>query len=360
MTAPNHCMRSSSAWSFRLIAVQPSWPRASSRLRASATFGPVRGDRRPGRRRPATEDVLASLATPFPLRVIVQEQSGAGSARNHGAAHARAPFLLFLDDDVVAAPSLVAAHLVAQPAGGGVVGIGRIDKMLSPRPARWARSRQLAWRDHYDRLAAGREARFTDCYGGNLCVPRISFAAVGGFAEDIAVEHDVELGYRLARAGVGSRTCQTRSPARKTVTRCVTTSGCPATRGCRSRPLRAAPCTPPRSPPGRSRRAGEALGGAAAPADGDSTCLRCCSVSLVLRSRANIVPDSGTGSCSATATGEACAVQSTAPRGSGCAGGARSSCTTPSEAGTSRRAATSSPSAGSSGRWPGSGSGDTT
>ena len=91
--------------------------------------------------------------------------------------------------------------LVAQPAGGGVVGIGRIDKMLSPRPARWARARQLAWRDHYDRLAAGREARFTDCYGGNLCVPRISFAAVGGFAEDIAVEHDVELGYRLARAG---------------------------------------------------------------------------------------------------------------------------------------------------------------
>jgi peptidoglycan/xylan/chitin deacetylase (PgdA/CDA1 family) len=149
----------------------------------------------------ATEDMLASLATPFPLRVIVQEQAGAGSARNHGAAHARAPYLLFLDDDVVAAPSLVAAHLVAQPAGGGVVGIGRIDKMLSPRPARWARSRQLAWRDHYDRLAAGREARFTDCYGGNLCVPRTSFAAVGGFAEDIAVEHDVELGYRLARAG---------------------------------------------------------------------------------------------------------------------------------------------------------------
>ena len=110
----------------------------------------------------ATEDVLASLATPFPLRVIVQEQSGAGSARNHGAAHARAPFLLFLDDDVVAAPSLVAAHLVAQPAGGGVVGIGRIDKMLSPRPARWARARQLAWRDHYDRLAAGRAARVTD------------------------------------------------------------------------------------------------------------------------------------------------------------------------------------------------------
>ena len=151
---------------------------------------------------PATESMLAALATPFPLRVIVQEHARQGAARNRGAQEAKGRYLLFLDDDVVAEQGLPAAHLAALRADERAVGLGRIEKVLPGRAPRWARSRQTAWRSHFDRLAAGREPRFTDCYGGNVSVARAAFLDCGGFAVDLSPEEDVELGYRLAQAGL--------------------------------------------------------------------------------------------------------------------------------------------------------------
>jgi peptidoglycan/xylan/chitin deacetylase (PgdA/CDA1 family)/GT2 family glycosyltransferase len=149
-----------------------------------------------------TEQMLAALELPFPLRVVVQEHARQAAARNRGAEEARGLYLLFLDDDVVAAERLVAAHLRALRAEEGVVAMGRIDKVLREGAPRWARARQDVWRRHYERLAAGRAPLFTDCYGANLSLARESFLGVGGFATDLVVEHDVELGYRLERAGM--------------------------------------------------------------------------------------------------------------------------------------------------------------
>ncbi|MGE5272614.1 MAG: glycosyltransferase [Verrucomicrobiota bacterium] len=149
---------------------------------------------------PSTEAMLGSLLPPFPLRVVVQPHAGQAVARNRGVEEARGCYVLFLDDDVVAESRLVGAHLEALRSGDRVVGVGRIDKVLSPRAPDWARSRQAVWRSHYDRLAGGRQPRFNDTYGGNLSVRRDLFMEVGGFATDIPVEHDVELGYRLAAA----------------------------------------------------------------------------------------------------------------------------------------------------------------
>jgi peptidoglycan/xylan/chitin deacetylase (PgdA/CDA1 family)/GT2 family glycosyltransferase len=151
---------------------------------------------------PATEEMLGGLTPPFPLRVVVQDHAGQAAARNRGVEEAQGRYVLFVDDDIVVGERLVAAHLEALRAGDRVVGIGRIDKLLSPRAPHWSRSRQTVWRNHYDRLASGREPRFSDTYGGNLSLPRSDFLAVGGFALDLVVEHDVELGYRLARAGM--------------------------------------------------------------------------------------------------------------------------------------------------------------
>jgi peptidoglycan/xylan/chitin deacetylase (PgdA/CDA1 family)/GT2 family glycosyltransferase len=148
-----------------------------------------------------TEEMLAALSLPFSFRALVQTHAGAGAARNRGAEAARGRFLLFLDDDIVADPTLVGAHLAVQRETEGVVGLGRIERALSGRAARWSRSRQLVWQRHYERLAGGREPRFTDCYGGNLSVPRHVFSEIGGFELDLFPEEDVELGYRLATAG---------------------------------------------------------------------------------------------------------------------------------------------------------------
>jgi glycosyltransferase involved in cell wall biosynthesis len=46
--------------------------------------------------------------------MIDQEQSGAASARNRGAREARGGILVFLDDDIEAAPDLLKIHLAAQ------------------------------------------------------------------------------------------------------------------------------------------------------------------------------------------------------------------------------------------------------
>ena len=79
---------------------------------------------------------------------------------------------------------------------------GGSTKSCLERAPRWSRSRQTVWRNHYDRLAAGREPRFSDTYGGNLSLPRRDFLAAGGFALDLTPEEDVEFGYRLWHAGM--------------------------------------------------------------------------------------------------------------------------------------------------------------
>ena len=105
---------------------------------------------------------------------------GGGEEPRSGGARGR--YVLFLDDDVVAECQLVSAHLDVLRPDDHIVGIGRIDKVpvSSAHPAGLGPPDGLA--DHYDRLAAGREPRFNDAYGGNLSLPRRDFLAAGGFA----------------------------------------------------------------------------------------------------------------------------------------------------------------------------------
>ena len=58
-----------------------------------------------------TEFMLSQLSVPFSLRWIVEENKGPGAARNRGAALAQYDALLFLDDDIIAEPELLASHL---------------------------------------------------------------------------------------------------------------------------------------------------------------------------------------------------------------------------------------------------------
>jgi peptidoglycan/xylan/chitin deacetylase (PgdA/CDA1 family)/GT2 family glycosyltransferase len=148
-----------------------------------------------------TAEMLAHLTTPFALRVIQQPKGGQSVALNRGA-EAADRYCLFLGDDVIAGRDFVAEHLKAQRAHGGVVAIGQLTTR-PPVTADWfARCFAKDWSDHYARLNQGvRLPRWSDCYSGNMSVPRQTLLAAGGFAVDLPANFDVELGYRLQQHG---------------------------------------------------------------------------------------------------------------------------------------------------------------
>jgi glycosyltransferase involved in cell wall biosynthesis len=135
----------------------------------------------------------------------VQENAGPAAARNRGVKLARGRLILFLDDDVVAAPDLVQRH-VDQHAGhdGDLVVIG---PMLSPTG--FAMSPWVAWEQamlvkQYTAMEEGRfQATFRQFYTGNASVPRARLLDVGGFDTTYRRAEDVELAHRLHDAGLG-------------------------------------------------------------------------------------------------------------------------------------------------------------
>lgn len=152
-----------------------------------------------------TPDMLAALELPYVLRVVRQENRGSARARNHGIEASRGRFCLFLDDDMIAAPSLVSEHLRGQKDGDGVVAIGQITLSGLPDEDWFVSSYSRSWRRHYERLNDGvRLAAWSDCYGGNFSAPRKALLALGAFADDLPYAEDIELAYRLKRYGLST------------------------------------------------------------------------------------------------------------------------------------------------------------
>ncbi len=149
-----------------------------------------------------THEMLASFSASYRLRVILQKNSGQNVARNFGVASARGRYCLFLDDDIIAGPRLVAEHFRVQRAQPHVVGIGRITLMLSPNCDWFMRCHAKGWDNHYVELNRVVRPSWLDCYGGNMSLLRAAFLEAGGFAHDLPRGHDVELAYRLERQGL--------------------------------------------------------------------------------------------------------------------------------------------------------------
>jgi glycosyltransferase involved in cell wall biosynthesis len=147
-----------------------------------------------------TAELLSDLAFSFALSVVTQPQAGASAARNAGAGHARGRVLLFVDDDMTAASSLVAAHLAVHGMHDRIAGLGPIARRLPAAPDRFAQLRAEASQSHYEHLLA-RPPSYLDCYGGNCSVSHSMFTDVGGFSVDLPVLNDLEFAYRLREAG---------------------------------------------------------------------------------------------------------------------------------------------------------------
>jgi glycosyltransferase involved in cell wall biosynthesis len=150
--------------------------------------------------RDGTAEMLSAYTPPFAVSVLTQAQAGTAASRNAGAEAARGRVLLFVDDDMTASRSLVAAHLAAQRSTEGIVGVGVIQRRIPPGADRFAQLRAQASREHYEHLLV-RPLTHLDCYGGNFSVSRSLFEEVEGFSVDLPMLNDYECAYRLHEAG---------------------------------------------------------------------------------------------------------------------------------------------------------------
>jgi peptidoglycan/xylan/chitin deacetylase (PgdA/CDA1 family)/GT2 family glycosyltransferase len=147
-----------------------------------------------------TATMAGELRMPYPLRVLRLQKGGKSAALNAAIAADLAPVCLFIDDDVVASPGLVAGHLAAHREDPRTLGIGPLTQPPASARDWFPRAHASAWNRRYEELE-GRDLDWPECYGGNFSAPLDSLREVGGFATDIPAIEDIELGYRLCAAG---------------------------------------------------------------------------------------------------------------------------------------------------------------
>ena len=109
----------------------------------------------------------------FPCTVLAQPHRGISAAKNLGAAHARADYLVFLNDDTRPASECLIAHLDAQRRHGPCVVLGHVDWDPDREITRYMR--WLAPAGHqfnFERLDPDGLMGWDAVWGANLGMPR--------------------------------------------------------------------------------------------------------------------------------------------------------------------------------------------
>jgi GT2 family glycosyltransferase/2-polyprenyl-3-methyl-5-hydroxy-6-metoxy-1,4-benzoquinol methylase len=138
-------------------------------------------------------------------RVVVKEQGGPGSARNAGVAASNRRLVLFLGDDMVPAPDLVAEHLeghTRHPDREDAV-LGTVDWHSEAGEARILRWMDWSGSQFDYHTIVGEDAGWGRFYSCNVSLKRDFFLAAGGFDEDFTYYYeDLDLGWRLGQLGL--------------------------------------------------------------------------------------------------------------------------------------------------------------
>lgn len=153
----------------------------------------------------ADDDLINTLRRrryPYLLRAVSQVQSGPAAARNRGLAEAAEPFVLFIDDDVLPAASLVRQHAEAHREPDVVV-IGPLLAATGARPSPWTVWEWATLMQQYRAMEAGEwEPTPRQFYTGNASVKLDHIRAAGGFNTQFTRGEDVELAWRLHERGL--------------------------------------------------------------------------------------------------------------------------------------------------------------
>lgn len=144
---------------------------------------------------------------PHPPRLIrLPRQSGPAAARNAGVAESSAPYVMFVDDDVVLDRHLVEIHLSevesAEPSSPPIVTRGPFVEPPDWDPTPWNLwEARMATRGTNAIVRGDYSPTWRQFHTGNNCLPTELFRAVGGFDETFKRAEDDEFGLRLHEHG---------------------------------------------------------------------------------------------------------------------------------------------------------------
>lgn len=151
--------------------------------------------------------LVCSLAVelPFSLRCLRQANSGPGAARNHGFRNARGRIVIFVDDDIIAAPDLIQQHLRAHEAHprSVIYGLAALVKPAFPTPLY-----HFLVALYGDSMLSATAAEFVDTEAlasGHISVEREMFdPATAVYRDDLSTAGGEEfaLAYRLQQSGI--------------------------------------------------------------------------------------------------------------------------------------------------------------
>lgn len=154
-----------------------------------------------------SSEAIQTRCWPMKITQVVSEHRGAAANRNAGATVARSARLIFLDDDIIADPGFLAAHLAAAAETSGAVVVGQSAPVVSGQ-GWFHQALSDWWRELFAEMQAP-EHRFTyqDLTSGNFSIDRDLFVDMGGFDASFGTgaREDYELGYRLMQRGVPFR-----------------------------------------------------------------------------------------------------------------------------------------------------------
>jgi glycosyltransferase involved in cell wall biosynthesis len=149
-----------------------------------------------------TTDLLETIDVPYILRVLEQENAGPAAARNVGVTQAQGRLIVFLDDDVVPVPDLLAAHIEAHGDADDLVVVGPMSPPSDSPRSVWVRWEERQLLKQYDAMQQGIFACTPrQFYTGNASVTRQRLLAAGGFDPRFKRAEDVELAFRLWAMG---------------------------------------------------------------------------------------------------------------------------------------------------------------
>ena len=151
-----------------------------------------------------TNEFLQRAATPLQLVSVLQANQGVAAARNQGVAQAQGDLVLFIDDDVVPTPQLIAEHLRFHEAHQeDVVVLGPMLTPLDIQLSPWTQWEQDMLVKQYEAMINGSwEPTARQFYTGNSSLARQLVVDCGGFDSAFRRAEDVEMAYRLDERGV--------------------------------------------------------------------------------------------------------------------------------------------------------------